>query len=175
MEVSKKKTKNIPQPTHFGKNLKFLRRMKGLSQTELANEVGLSRNNVASYESGIVEPNVKKFLATCIYFSVEPKNMLETILSEHPVEVTPIKSEATGVVDKYLNDHLEQFVIQTNEMTKVFDGYKTFFEMKKESDNYKNNTELYSTLEDLLELLQALIGSNWNLIQSVYPDQNQND
>lgn len=169
MSEIKKKSKNIPRPTHFGKNLKFLRRMKGLSQTKLASEIGLSRNNVASYESGVVEPNVKKFLATCVYFNVEPKDMLETIFAEHPVEVSDVSENAVGVVDKYLNDQMEQFVIQTNEMTKVFEGYQAFFEMKKDSDSYKNNKELYSTLEDLLELLQTLIGSNWTLIQSVFP------
>ncbi|MFT4536398.1 MAG: transcriptional regulator with XRE-family HTH domain [Saprospiraceae bacterium] len=170
MATTKNKTKNIPQPTNFGKNLKFLRRMKGLSQTGLANEVGLSRNNIASYESGFVEPNMKKFLATCQYFNVVPKDMLESILSEHPTNVTAVSEETPGIVDKHLNEQLEQFVIQTNEMTKVFEGYQAFFEMRKETETYRKSKELFSTLEDLLELLQALIGSNWKLIQSVYPD-----
>ncbi len=173
MKINKKKTKNIPKPTHFGKNLKFLRRMKGMSQTALAAEIGLSRNNIASYESGIVEPNSKNFLSTCIYFGIDPKDMLEIILSEHPVEVTSADDRPDTLVGQQLNDQMEQFVIQTNEMTKVLEGYQVFFAMKSDSDTYTNNRELYSTLEDLLELLNSLVRSNWNLIQSVYPDHDK--
>ena len=173
MSVPLKTTKNIPKPTHFGKNLKFLRRMKGLSQNELAQNIGLSRNNVASYESGFVEPNMKKFLVACDFFSINPRDMLDTVLSESPGDVSQVLQEPEGVVDNYLADHMEQFVIQTNEMTKVLEGYQAFIEMKKESDSYADNEDLYSTFHDLLDLLHSLIKSNWNLIQSVYPLNNR--
>lgn len=174
MAAVNKRTKNIPKPTHFGKNLRFLRRMNGLSQTAMAQKLDLTRNNIASYESGIVEPNMKKFLATCMHFNVDPKDMLQSIMSEKPSDISMAVEEPDKIVDKYLSDEMEQFVIQTNEMTKVFEGYKTFFEMRKETDTYGESRELYSTLQDLLELLNSLIRSNWNLIQSVYP-QNENE
>lgn len=170
---SKKQVKIIPKPTFFGQNLKFLRRMKGLSQSELGKQIGLSRNNIASYETGVVEPNMKVFLRACTFFETEPSEMLETILSDHPSDLSFIDDKANNIVDKYLNDQVEQFVIQTNEMTKIFDGYSTFFEMKKDSEDYKTNRELYSTLEDLLELLQSLIHSNWQMIQSVFPNEEE--
>jgi len=166
-----KKIKNIPKPTNFGKNLKFLRRIKGLSQGELAKHIDMSRNNIASYESGVVEPNVNRFLRVCDFFSIDPKEMLESILSENPNDAAQVSHEESNVVDDYLEDHLKSFVIQTNEMTKVFEGYKAFFEMRQDSNEYSSNRELYSTLEDLLSLLKSLIQSNWNLIQSVYPSE----
>lgn len=164
------KQKNIPKPTHFGKNLKFLRRMRGLSQAALGNEIGMNRNNVASYESGIVEPNTAKFLKACDYFSIDPKDMLESILSEKPTDVTPLDIDEQGVVDKHLLNLMDDFVIQTNEMTKVLDGYKVFLEMRKEGEKFNANREIYSTLEDLLELLGSLVKSNWGLINSIVPD-----
>jgi transcriptional regulator with XRE-family HTH domain len=170
-----KKSNNIPKPTHFGKNLKFLRRLKGLSQTAMAEKIGLSRNNIASYESGIVEPNGINFLATCEFFAIEPKFMLDTLLVDHPLDNKNGENEEPGVLDKYLIDQLDQFVIQTNEMTKVFEGYKAFFDMKKSSSPEKGHRELYATLEDLLDLLEKLIGSNWGLIQSVVPSPDEID
>ncbi|MDF1697040.1 MAG: helix-turn-helix transcriptional regulator [Saprospiraceae bacterium] len=170
MDISRKSSKKIPKPTHFGKNLKFLRRMKGLSQSELARQISLNRNNVASYESGLVEPNANNFLSVCSFFQVEPKDMLSQILSENPQEVVSHDVQKNQVVDIYLADQLDQFVIQTNEMTKIYEGYLTLIDMKKDSEVYTRNKELYSTLYDLIQLLHSLIDVNWNLIQSVYPD-----
>jgi len=143
--------------------------MRGLSQTALAKEIGMSRNNVASYESGLVEPNSTKFLMACEFFAIDPKDMLESTLSEHPSNVTPIDVEDHDVVGQHLITQMDEFVVQTNEMTKVLEGYKALLQMRQESDQFHNNRELYSTLEDLLDLLGSLVNSNWRLIQSVVP------
>ena len=144
--------------------------MRGLSQAALAKEIQMSRNNVASYESGIVEPNTFKFLSACEYFSIDPKEMLESVLSENPSEITSIDIKGQGLLDRNILSQMDDFVIQTNEMTKVLDGYKVFIEMRQESQQFKENRELYSTLEDLLELLSSLVKSNWQLINSVVSD-----
>ena len=169
MEKVSKTIKNIPKPTNFGKNIKFLRRINSLSQSELAAATEMTRNNIASYESGIVEPSVKNFLLVCNYFSIMPESMLEDILSENPIKIITADEKKLSVIDKYLTDQIETFVIQTNEMTKVYEGYKAFLEMQQSTENYKINRELYSTLEDLIDILKSLIGSNWKLIQSIIP------
>lgn len=168
--IENKKTKKIPKPTYYGMNLKFLRRMQGLSQSKLATLLGMSRNNIASYESGLVEPKVAKFIETCLYFNVEPNDMLETKLSESPGESLNVNETNQGPVDSYIGQQMDSFVQQTNEMTKVYEGYKTLYEMKKEEDSYANNKELYATLDNLIELLGSLVASNWNLIQDIYPN-----
>lgn len=175
MQNENKNSKSIPRPTHFGKNLKFLRRLQGLSQTELANQIGMRRNNIASYESGMVEPNAKKYLQVCDFFSIDPKDMLESQLSDSPSENVLPTSESNNIIDEYLEDQMEAFIIKTNEMTKVYEGYKAFFEMQKTLDSYNENKALYATLEDLLSLLRSFVSSNWELIQSVYPNMNNDE
>lgn len=165
-----RKTKNIPKPTYYGMNLRFLRRMHGMSQTKLATHLDMSRNNIASYESGVVEPNVKKFIATCQYFNISPKDMLETILSESPAKSLHVAEGEQGPIDTVVYQQMDSFVKQTNEMTKVYEGYKALYEMKKEESNYDKHRELYATLDNLIELLGSLVKSNWNLIQTVYPN-----
>ncbi len=167
------KRKHIPRPTHFGKNLRFLRRMKGLSQSAIAKATDMTRNNIASYESGLVEPNAKNFYKVSKYFSVDPKKMLDSILSENPTEISQVDISTDNIVDQYLTDHMEQFVIQTNEMTKILEGYQTFYDLQRESTVDKSTRELYSTMDDLLSLLKSLIKSNWDLIQSVYPEEEE--
>jgi len=163
-----KKTKNIPKPTHYGKNLKYLRRLNGLSQTDLAAKLEINRNNVASYESSMVEPNAKTFLKTCAFFSIDARSMLSTELSQQSVEDLTSINLPESEVSNYLKDQLDVFTKQTNEMTKIYEGYKELIAMRKDTKNEQTGS-LYSTLEDLLEVLSSLISSNWKLIQSLYP------
>jgi len=171
MAIEKKNVKNIPLPTNFGKNLRFLRRVRGLSQTAIAKEVNLTRNNIASYESGVVEPNSTNFLMICNFFQVEPRKMLESIMAENPLEESFVP-EQDSPEEEYIVSELDQFMVQTNEMTKVLEGYKLFFDMKK--DEYMtSNPELFSTLQDLLSLLSSLVQSNWALIQHIVPTEEE--
>jgi transcriptional regulator with XRE-family HTH domain len=74
--------------TPFSRNLKSLRRARGLSQQKLAQEVGLKRSNIASYETGTVEPNAANFLRIAYFFDADPALLLELELSDHPVLTT---------------------------------------------------------------------------------------
>ena len=47
-------------------NLKIARQEKGLSQTELAQLVGVSRNTISSIEVGTFNPTAKLALVLCI-------------------------------------------------------------------------------------------------------------
>lgn len=47
-------------------NLKEIRKEKGLSQTNLANLVGVSRNTISSIETGQFNPTAKLALIICI-------------------------------------------------------------------------------------------------------------
>ena len=47
-------------------NLSAVRKEKGLSQTELANMVGVSRNTISSIETGQFNPTAKLALILCI-------------------------------------------------------------------------------------------------------------
>lgn len=42
----------------FSKNLKTLREMKGMTQAELADDLGVTRALIAQYEAGAKAPNV---------------------------------------------------------------------------------------------------------------------
>jgi transcriptional regulator with XRE-family HTH domain len=164
------KKKSIPKPTFLGPNLKFLRRIHGKSQRDIAEAVGLSRNNIASYESGMVEPNAANFLKIAAHFDIEPANFLQDLMTEHPLHTNPSvePEQHTMMMDK-----MEAFVKETNEMTKVHEGYKALMLLKKETDEYKQHMDLYSSLEDLLDLLKNVLTLNWDLIQSIIPSEEE--
>jgi len=169
--VSQRK-RNIPKATNMGKNLKFLRRIEGLSQTDFAKRVGLKRNNIASYESGMVEPSGVKFLEICDYFEISPSEMLEKVFDEHPDElISP--EQTTNAIDTIQQEEIEEFIAQTNEMTKIFEGYKSFLLLKKEQNQHLPDTYLDSVLDDLLTLFKTLLMDNWEIINALHPDEEE--
>ncbi|BFN03535.1 DNA-binding protein [Clostridium novyi A str. 4552] len=50
----------------FKNNLKEIRNKKGLTQTELAEMVGVSRNTISSIETGQFSPTARLALVLCI-------------------------------------------------------------------------------------------------------------
>jgi len=170
MDSIPKKTKNIPKPTYFGKNLKFLRRLKGISQTQLATDLDLNRSKIASYESGMVEPNTATFLKISAYFEISAQEILSQVISENPIEIISHTVPTDDVLESYLQEQMSNFTQQTNEMTKIYEGYQTLLELRKEEINDETGP-LYAVLDDLLDILQKLIETNWQLIQNIFPGE----
>jgi len=50
--------------------LKELREEKGISQTQLAKELGILQSTISHYEKGLVEPNIQTIKKLCKYFEV---------------------------------------------------------------------------------------------------------
>lgn len=57
-------------PNYIASNLRLLRKLRGWSQSELAEKVNLNRGNIASYESSSAEPSICKLLRISRVFGV---------------------------------------------------------------------------------------------------------
>ena len=55
---------------NFGERIKFLRSQRGLTQTALANILGVTKTMISSYESGIRKPSYENLMGIALYFSV---------------------------------------------------------------------------------------------------------
>lgn len=62
----------------FAKNLRALRKERGLSQTELANVLGYGYTAISNYEKGRNEPTVGVLIALAEYFEVSVDELLGT-------------------------------------------------------------------------------------------------
>jgi|SRR5690554_393018 len=64
-------TKNlIVKDMSFGQKLLKLRKEKGLSQEDLATDLGISQSSVSNYESGFTKPDISVLEKVSKYFSV---------------------------------------------------------------------------------------------------------
>lgn len=76
--------------TYIGTNLRYFRKMAGLSQQGLAMQIGLNRGNIASYEKGAAEPSSTTLLKLSRFFQIDLVDFIEHDLSQsNPSMVGP--------------------------------------------------------------------------------------
>jgi len=56
--------------------LKELREEKGLSQKQLANEMGIRQQTISQYELGVTEPDIATIKKLCKFFDVSSDYLL---------------------------------------------------------------------------------------------------
>ena len=139
--------------TPFSRNLKSLRRARGLSQQKLAQEVGLKRSNIASYETGTVEPNAANFLRIAYFFEADPALLLESELSDHPI----LNSENNQRQD-HLLELLSRFSSKTNDVDKVAQGFREYLRLTSEKGNSANLNAVLDILEGLVDINKRFMG-----------------
>lgn len=81
--------------------LRAYREAAGLTQQELADQIGKSFRTVQSWERGLSYPNAELLLTLCLLFDVDPNTMLgwyDTHPRESPPQLAP---DETAVVEGY--------------------------------------------------------------------------
>lgn len=87
----------------FGEKLSYLRRIKNITQDELGNILGFSKNAISSWESGRTEPDLKTINKIANYFQVS----IDYLIGEEEKEdVEKLRSalKEIGLLNKNNND-----------------------------------------------------------------------
>lgn len=165
---------------YFAKNLKYLRREKGLSQEQMAGLVGLNRGNIASYEKQSAEPSMLNLTKIGNFFNVELNDIIEKDLSLKDDIIYKLDdTDLAGSVDdkpvkelfiESLEDNqkkIEKFRERSDEMARILDGFKQFHKFRMEnsaklSDDVKKMALDY---EKLLEVLEEVLSTNKHMME----------
>ena len=91
-------------------NLKKIRKDNNLSQEQLAEKLGVSRQSVSKWESGVAYPEMDKVLQLCKMFNLN----IDELLNQDIKEVRETKEVKTKR-NKYLDDFLN-FISKTSDM-----------------------------------------------------------
>ena len=147
----------------LSRNLKFLRKLKGITQNELAKELELSRNKIASYESGIAEPKILNFIKLATYFNIDPYQLLIRDLSNNSITV-----QSDDYTSDQVSNNLNEMIKATQELQKIIEGYKLFQEMRKISMQSDDNSKiLLGQLNNIIDLNQSILSLNWDFIRTM--------
>lgn len=95
----------------FSDNLKKLRKEMNLSQEDLADKLGVSRQSISKWESGVVYPEMDKMVQLCKLFNVSMDDLLNSDVSEVN-NTKQAKNSINKFIDsffKYVNKTIKMF------------------------------------------------------------------
>ena len=106
------------------KNLKQLRNKKGVSQQQLADSIGISKQSINKYENHNIEPDINTLIKLADYFSTSVDYLLGHTEIDHIIE------------------YFEKCDLNVDELD-IISGYRKLKEKEKESihliiNNYAN-------------------------------------
>lgn len=85
---------------YISENLQYLRKSKGITQEELADKLGISRQSVSKWENGETYPETDKLLLLCDIFNVSLDELLKEDLSNN-LAININKNDFTEVEKHY--------------------------------------------------------------------------
>lgn len=91
----------------FSENLKKIRKEHNLSQEQLADELGVSRQAISKWESSVAYPEMEKIIALCDKFNLNINDLLNKDINE-----TKGEEESKKKINNFINDFLK-FVTDT--------------------------------------------------------------
>ncbi len=168
--------------TYIGANLRYLRKLAGLSQQGLADQIGLNRGNIASYEKGAAEPSSINLLKITRFFQMDLIDFIERDLSDaHQMPLsahtTAPKSPTGPVGDMYPDSQLQAGersflqVMQQRSVTmgRILEGFKAYNQHRTRTLKTEGQEVQWLILDyqRLLELSFELLDHNRQLIQRV--------
>lgn len=177
------KHRNMKEHTPLAHNIRLLRRAAGLSQEELAAELGIKRSNIAAYENKNVEPRLRVILCIAEFFNIKVRTLIETELRENeryppfntPGDLEPVSKSISLNLRK--RAEIEAFIDKSQKVRKVLEGFKAFYSFKKD----KIVSEMYSKerinfdIENFLQLMEHLLSYNDSVIKSLYKTEWSNN
>jgi transcriptional regulator with XRE-family HTH domain len=172
--------------TKISKNIKYLRTEKGLSQTAMAESVGLKRGNIASYEKQIAQPSIENLVKIADYFGVDihqivnddlqytSKNIIEEKstfkILEESFPLKGLRDRVNALKGNHNADEkIKKLKDQNKDIHKMVEGFRAFHKMRMNSnENVEElNKKLSADYENLMEILQTVLKSNTELVKIV--------
>lgn len=109
----------------FASNMKYLRKKKGLTQSDLANKMGINRPKIGSYEEGRAEPKLTTIQRISHFYKVNIDDLLELDLSKEQHKEKDVKGSAIRIlpiiVDK--NDEEQITVVPAKASAGYLNGF----------------------------------------------------
>jgi DNA-binding XRE family transcriptional regulator len=157
-----------------------------MSQTAMAEAVGLKRGNIASYEKELAQPSIENLVKIAEYFGIDIHQIVNEDLQysskKVPTEKSPFKIfeesfPIQGLKDRVnalkanhnSEDKIKRLKDQNKDIQKMVDGFRAFHKMRMNSSDGSEelNKKLSADYINLLDILQTVLKSNTELIKII--------
>ena len=97
---------------NFANNLKKIRKDHGLSQEQLAEELGVSRQSISKWESSVAYPEMDKIITICKKYDINIDDLLHRDITEVKREDDKTKKYNNYVNSffKFITDSIDMFI-----------------------------------------------------------------
>ena len=131
----------------FSQRLKYLRTEKKLTQNDMAELLGITRQGYAKYENGSGEPDINSIDKLANYFNVTTDYLLGRSDIKNPEEITyaSIKNDEYAaltpyqkeVMDFFMNSESLSFHDKPENLLDALEEFEIFYEMLKKREERK--------------------------------------
>jgi len=158
-------TENNTSNFFLAENLRALRKRMNWSQEEFADQIGLNRGNIASYENGTAEPKICNLLKFAHLFSISVFDLTHSDLKDEESYTRASRGNQDGK-SMMQPPSLERVVKEAEDIQSAVKGLHCLFrlktgnlaEMPPECQVLKDHFEqLYSVTQHLLDSHHELI------------------
>ena len=156
---------------NFPENLKKLRKINKLSQLDLAEKLGVTRQSISYYENGNVEPSINFIIQLSSLFNCSIDSLL---FEKHDTDLLNVEVLSNIKKANYLIN-LNLDIVDSNKIINLLENkkkhlYKTIDDlndliiyMKKYNSQNNNNTEFDEDLSPSIEFLSLDEKNNYIL------------
>lgn len=144
----------------FSSNLRYLRQINGLSQEDLALNIGLNRGNIASYEKGNAEPKLENLLKVAKFFNISGDELIGKDLA--------LKNQLDH--QQPTNESFLQLDNQAENFRRIIDGFKAYHNYKISRiapDQNHNPKEILEDYIKLLDVCESLLNHHMEVLNSL--------
>ncbi|MBK1441544.1 helix-turn-helix transcriptional regulator [Parapedobacter sp. ISTM3] len=120
---------------YFSKNIKFLREERKWGQAELAKQLNVTRDNVASYERGSI-PKLEVLVKIVNLFHIDLKDLVEKDLESTPPSGYTIATDSDGAYQR-VDQNGDLTLESLQKLVKIQEKYIKTLEDKIEASSKK--------------------------------------
>ena len=151
--------------SNLSKNIKYLRKLNHWNQTELAEQLGVKRGSIASYESKNVEPRLSLIVKIAKLFDVRLLDLIEMDLSEINGQYRSFNSKSSNPYDNTVtikemldtanSEDYTNFLEKSERMQTMIDGFRIFYRMKLQT--YRDNPQEMDSANNIIGDLENFV------------------
>ena len=155
----------------FSKNLRFLRKGRGMTQADLSETIDRKKSVISNYESGISEPSMETLILLADFFKVSLSDLIgvdqeEKLMSSNNTEQKHVDyqelsdkhhSQEQGMVEEFENAYLPNYLqnksievggIPRDQLEYLVGSYRKMIDHLL-VENYKQKNELFRVVSQL--------------------------
>ena len=88
----------------FGERISILRKAKGISQVQLANKIGVSKQSVSNWENNNIMPSVDMVITLADFFGCTSDYLLELNENKMVIETTNLTASQGAHIKNIVDD-----------------------------------------------------------------------